>query len=372
MSNSQRNLVLFLVVIAVIGSIWYLESMKAGPSGNIGGGVVASSTSSVHSANYAANLSKYPQAKEFIKPDGYINTNGEPITLSSLIGKKVILVDFWTYSCINCQRTIPYLNQWYSKYKDEGLEIIGVHTPEFAFEKVYQNVSDAVQKFGIKYPVVMDSNYYTWNEYGNNYWPEEYLIDIDGLVRENNIGEGNYEETEQNIQKLLAERAQTLGMNVNVSGGTVSVDQSIETNSPETYFDWQRNTNLGNVTAAVKGVQNFTMPSSIDLNTLYLSGKWNIEDEFAENSAKGDSITFKYNAKNVYFVASSDPGVTITVLRDGVVVGAERGEDVDSHGQVNIKEPRLYKLINESTAGTHTLEIIVNGPKLDAYTFTFG
>jgi len=373
MKDSTRNILLVIVIICIVGAIWYLDKGKVNPGGAVGGGVVASSTTAVHSADYAANAKQYPAAKELISPDGYINTGGQPVTISSLLGKKVILLDFWTYSCINCQRTIPYLNAWYQKYKDAGLEIIGIHTPEFDFEKVYANVAAAVDKFGIKYPVVMDSNYYTWNEYNNEYWPEEYLIDVDGLVRENNIGEGNYAETEQTIQKLLAQLDTTLGTTTaNIPTGLVNINETINANSPETYFDYQRNTNLGNGTAGVEGVQTFTTPSAIDPDTLYLGGTWNIEDQFAENSEAGDTITFKYDAQDVYFVASSVPGVTITVLRDGVPVTTEAGSDLNAQSQVNIKEPRLYHLITEQTPGTHTLKIIVNGPKLDAYTFTFG
>jgi len=370
MKDKKRISILIVVLILVVGAISYLESMKAG-SGAGGPTIDANASSTVHSANYAINKLQYPAAKELVSPDGYINTGGVSTTLASLIGKKVILLDFWTYSCINCQRTIPYLNAWYQKYKDSGLVIIGVHTPEFDFEKNYNNVSAAVKQFGIQYPVVMDSNYLTWNAYGNEYWPEEYLIDIDGLVRENNIGEGNYQQTETTIQKLLAERNQALGSTSTIPTGFVSATQADNANSPETYFDWQRNQYLGNGSQGVAGEQTFTRPSTINPNTLYLVGNWNIEDQFAENGEADDRIIYKYNAQNVYFVASSLPGVTLTVLRDGIPVTTERGADVSASSTVTIQAPRLYKLIQESQAGTHTLELIIHGPKLDAYTFTF-
>ena len=139
---------------------------------------------------------RYSVAKEITTPDGFINTDGKPVTIGEFVGKKVVLLDIWTYSCINCQRTTPYLNAWYEKYKDDGLVIIGLHTPEFEFEKVYQNVLDATNRLGIKYPVVLDNDYSTWNAYQNRFWPRKYLIDIDGFVVYDHIGEGAYEETE--------------------------------------------------------------------------------------------------------------------------------------------------------------------------------
>ena len=144
---------------------------------------------------------RYDKAKEISSPDGFINT--APITISELIGEKVILIDFWTYSCINCQRTLPYLNAWYEKYKDSGLAIVGIHTPEFGFEKEYDNVLAAAKKFGVTYPVVLDNDYATWRAYSNRYWPRKYLIDIDGYIVYDHSGEGAYDQTERKIQELL-------------------------------------------------------------------------------------------------------------------------------------------------------------------------
>jgi thiol-disulfide isomerase/thioredoxin len=155
----------------------------------------------------------YKAAKEITSPDGFINTESQSITIGEFVGKKVVLIDFWTYSCINCQRTLPYLNKWYEKYKNEGLEIIGIHTPEFEFEKKYDNVKKATEKFGIKFPVVLDNDFSTWRAYQNNYWPRKYLIDIDGYIIYDHIGEGAYEETEQKIKAALSERAIILKVN---------------------------------------------------------------------------------------------------------------------------------------------------------------
>ncbi len=153
----------------------------------------------------------YTRAPEIIKPSGYVNTGGKPITIDEFRGKKVVLLDVWTYSCINCQRTIPYLNSWHEKYEKEGLQIIGIHTPEFAYEKDLENVEWAVQQFGIKFPNVLDNEYATWKELGNNYWPRKYLVDVDGFIVYDHIGEGSYEETEAAIQRALMERAVVVG-----------------------------------------------------------------------------------------------------------------------------------------------------------------
>src|ERR671931_112850 len=188
--------------------------------------------------------SQFIKAPEFAQVDGYINTyNNSPLKLSSLKGK-VVLVDFWTYSCINCIRTIPYLNAWYEKYADDGLVIVGVHTPEFEFEKDYNNVKAAVEKFEIKYPVVQDNDRGTWAAYENRYWPHKYLIDSEGYIRYDHIGEGGYAETEKVIQSLLTERAASMGVNSTIDQSISNPEnaQSInfdQINTPELYFGYQ-------------------------------------------------------------------------------------------------------------------------------------
>lgn len=318
---------------------------------------------------------KYQPGKELILPDGYINT--DKITLQSLVGKKVVLVDFWTYSCINCQRTLPYLNAWYDKYRDQGLEIIGVHTPEFEFERKYDNVQAAVEKFGIKYPVVLDSEYKTWTAYGNRYWPRKYLIDIDGFIVYDHIGEGSYDETERQIQKALAERALALKQVAPQGGSLVSADvgktaTTPSAGSPETYFGSWRNENLGNGTPGTSGLQTFTLPSQFNLNQLYLGGSWNIMREYAQSGEGTTRIVFRYRARDVYFVASAEHSTKVQILRDGVPVSGARGEDVSADSTTTIQQDRLYKLIHESAVGEHTLEIVIPSSGLRAFTFTFG
>lgn len=320
--------------------------------------------------------SMYTRVPELVSPDGYINTEGKPITLGELRGKKVVLLDIWTYSCINCQRTLPYLNAWYAKYKDQGLEIVGVHTPEFAFEKVKANVEAAVKKFGIGYPVVQDNDYRTWNALGNQYWPRKYLIDIDGYIVYDHIGEGSYEETELAIQKALAERAQRLGTDMpdkSIAAESVVAPKAGKVSSPETYFGAWRNSNLGNGTQGTKGRQAFVLPQKLSPNQLYLGGEWDIMQEYIQNTGAKAQIRFLYSAKSVYLVAASDTPVRIKVTRDGgISLGADRGADVGADGYATIQEDRLYKLIEGADYGVHTIEIEVEKAGLEAYTFTFG
>jgi thiol-disulfide isomerase/thioredoxin len=301
----------------------------------------------------------YQKAKEITTPDGFINTDGKNISISDYIGKKVILVDFWTYSCINCQRTTPFLNAWYEKYEDQGLVIIGVHTPEFDFEKDYNNVKAAVEKFGIKFPVVLDNDFSTWSAYKNNYWPRKYLIDIDGFIVYDHIGEGAYEFTEKKIQEALAERAAILKADVSVSKDTVDIPSvAFSEKSPEVYFGSERNEFLSNGSAHKAGVQTFTLPESFSKNKLYLSGKWNITGEYAETLESGNKVVFPYFAKKVFMVA--DGQGSIEVRRDGELVG-----------EVKIDGPQLYTLTSENSASEHTLELTSSTKNLKLFTFTF-
>lgn len=308
---------------------------------------------------------------EIEDPSGFVNTEG--ITIGELVGKKVILVDFMTYSCINCQRTFPYMVAWYDKYKDAGLEIVGIHTPEFAFEKDIDNVREAMQEHGITYPVVLDNDYATWRAYGNRYWPRKYLIDIEGNIVYDHIGEGAYVETEMKIQELLAQRAEKLGTAVSQDRTITAASMPEEekyAQSPETYFGSLRNEYLVGGKRFVAGEQSFTLPSMFIRNALYLGGSWDIQPEYAV-SVSDSSIVFKYRARDVFFVASSDEGAELEILQDGVPAGAASGADVQN-GTVRVQDERLYKLIRNPGGEEHTLEIRVKSGTLKAFTFTFG
>ncbi|HEY6021335.1 MAG TPA: redoxin family protein, partial [Candidatus Paceibacterota bacterium] len=295
---------------------------------------------------------------------------------------KVVLVDFWTYSCINCLRTLPYEKELYDKYKDQGLVIVGVHTPEFAFEHVESNVADAVKRLGITYPVVLDNDYKTWGAFSNQYWPREYLIDMDGYVVYDHAGEGDYDKTESAVQAALAERAARMGTTT-MPMPSISASQGPDLSgvgSPETYFGSNRNEYLGNGTQGVAGVQTFTLPTTPSPNTLYLNGIWDTEPEYAESQATGadtggsaNSIEYYYSAGNVYFVASAAAPVQVEVLLDGKPVGQWGGDDVDkTTSTVTIGAERLYSLVHTPGPGGHLLELKVKGSGLRAYTFTFG
>lgn len=308
---------------------------------------------------------KFILAPDISTADGFINTNNLPLTISEFKGKKVVLLDIWTYSCINCQRTIPYLNAWYKKYEDKGLVIIGLHTPEFSFEKVQKNVEKAVKDFDIKYPVVLDNDFSTWNEYKNQYWPRKYLIDIDGYIVYDHAGEGQYKETEAAIQKALRERADKLNINLegfsNISKpeNIVSVESG-KVKSPEVYFGSARNSLLANGKNGSSGEQIFSFPPTISFNKLYLDGTWRITPEHAENITAGN-ILFNYDAKSVYMTAGSSQGIEVEIYKDGVFIK-----------RVSIKDKTLYPLIQGTDYGEHTLKIVIPKPGLKVFTFTFG
>lgn len=354
-------------------------------------GATSSTALATTSTNIAVNdmqkAIRYPKAPELASIDGYINTGtGQdnkplPITIKQFKGKSVVLVDFWTYSCINCQRSLPYVESWYQKYKDQGLVIIGVATPEFAFEHVYDNVANATKQFGITYPVVLDNEYGTWNAFGNQYWPRDYLVDIDGYIVHDHAGEGDYDVTEKAIQAALAERAKRLGTDMPASGiatptNIVTVDGR-QLGSPETYFGSNRNEYFGNGTQGKSGVQTFTLPQSFDANTFYLGGSWDVQPEYAQSEGEG-TLVYKYRAKNVYLVAGSASGkdIQVEVTRDGKPLDkSDAGKDVkfeNGKSYVTINQNRLYHVVGDTDYGEHILEFIAPSAGLQIYTFTFG
>lgn len=335
-----------------------------------------------HTNAYSGGLSieqkehMYPHAPEITNPSGFINTNGAPITISQFKGNKVVLIDFWTYSCINCQRTLPYLKAWYDTYHDQGLEIISIHTPEFAFEKVPANVLQAVNSFGIKYPVVLDNDYGTWNAFGNQYWPREYLIDIDGYVVYDHSGEGNEDATEQAIRTALIERAHRLNMNIALEGTTTVTAATVDTDSPETYFGSDRNDSVASCPAHDPGTHTCAIPTQIAMNKLYFSGTWDVEPEYIVPTNNGARVQYQYAAKSVYLVAGSDQATDIEVLIDGQPIDPKiKGSDVfyrDSKSYVTISGNRLYRLIDAPDLEQHTIELRPSSSHVQLYTFTFG
>jgi cytochrome c biogenesis protein CcdA/thiol-disulfide isomerase/thioredoxin len=314
---------------------------------------------------------------EISHPSGFVNS--APFKLADFIGKKVILVDFIDYSCINCERTFPYLNDWYAKYKDQGLEVVAIHTPEFSFEKDINNVTAAANRFNLKFPIVLDNDYATWNAYGNQYWPHKYLIDIHGHVIYDHIGEGAYDETENMIVHALNERMKYLGEQGNVTAGTSTVKSyTVDAQSPETYFGAMRNSSFGNGVPGFIHGGTYSVPDNLSPNQFYLGGSWNIQQEYIESTGKNSQISFIFDASKAYIVASPDSSVATNgqivahVLIDGKeITPSESGSDVYD-GKVIIDQSRLYNLFSSDVAGQHRIDIIFENSGARAFTFTFG
>lgn len=370
---NRKTIALIIVALAIVGSIAYLQSKKA----DVNVSAIRDEAEIVIPELTAEEKdARYDRAREITNPAGFVNTDA--FQLKDIIGKKVILLDIWTYSCINCQRTLPYITTWDEKYRDKGLLVVGIHTPEFEFEKDIKNVQEAVERFDIAYPVVLDNDYGTWHAYQNRYWPRKYLIDIDGYVVYDHIGEGAYQETEMKIKELLAERAEKLGETISLNNvvADIQVDDAITDRaprSPETYFGAWRNSTFGNGNPGVLGSVSLTAPKSVTPNMFYLTGEWRIEQEYAESTQSQARIIYRYSGDKVFMVASSEAGSAITVLQDGKPVGAAAGADVAEDGTVRVQNEQLYKLIdNPDGAGEHTLELLIEDPGLQVFTFTFG
>jgi cytochrome c biogenesis protein CcdA/thiol-disulfide isomerase/thioredoxin len=305
--------------------------------------------------------------------------NSPALTAEGLRGK-VVLVDFWTYSCINCVRTFPYLRTWYERYKDHGFVIVGVHSPEFAFEKDENNVRRAVREFRIEYPVALDNDYAIWQAFNNQYWPAHYFIDAQGRIRGHHFGEGNYEESEQLIRTLLAEAGQTTlpGMAQGTRGEGVEAAAGKGTvRSPETYVGYGRAENFVSPGGfAHDEAKSYAAPGALELNQWALDGNWTVEGERAMlNDARG-SIVFRFHARDLHLVlgpgADGKP-VRFRVSIDGQAPDENRGTDIDARGEGVVREQRLYQLIRQSgdiEARTFTIEFPDGG--VQAYAFTFG
>ncbi|MFA5106397.1 MAG: thioredoxin family protein [Candidatus Micrarchaeia archaeon] len=355
----KNTLMLALALVLIIGAIYYIESTKL---------QVPQSPGSLQAQ---AGNSKYPLAPELAGITGYINTP-ENTTLESLRGK-VVLLDFWTYSCINCIRTLPYLESWQEKYGKDGFVVLGVHSPEFDFEKDINNVRAAVEKFGLTYPVVLDSNHATWAAYGNQYWPHHYLIDAQGRIRYDHIGEGGYAETEAQIVQLLSEaKNSTVSMNSSAPNAT-SVDfRQIAT--PEIYFgNAFRRAPLGNANPVFDGQAfNATIPASgLQPNTPYLEGEWIANSDSIQLASQSGSIVLQFTAKNANIVAGSKGGSKVSVSIDGKPVESQPSADAPE-GKFLVSGMRLYNAAALPDYGTHTLRIDVDGSGFDMFTFTFG
>jgi len=305
--------------------------------------------------------------------------NSPPLSNEMLRGK-VVLVDFWTYSCINCLRTLPYLKAWDEKYRAQGLVIIGVHAPEFAFEKDQHNVEQAVHDLGITYPVAMDNHYAIWNAFRNEYWPAHYLIDANGKIRHQHFGEGAYQETELVIQTLLKEPHQgvlAVGNElVSVAGTGAMAAAAVMESSPETYVGYARQQNLASPETIARDVAaQYSTPRTLKQNQWALSGTWLISTETAALQAAGGAISYRFQGRDLHLVLGSrnDKPVRFKVTLDGAAPGADHGADIDAQGNGMIREQRLYQLIRQSgKIGVHTFCIKFLDADAKAFAFTFG
>ncbi len=316
-----------------------------------------------------SGLKVYGQAPEFSGIEHWLNTD-IALTMKDLRGK-VVLVDFWTYSCINCIRTLPHVTSWYEKYKDQGFVVVGVHTPEFAFEKKTSNVEDALKQYGINYPVAQDNNYVTWRAYNNRYWPAHYLIDVDGNIREYHFGEGNYEETEQAIRSLLEEAGRSVATYTPTS---VATEIPGRDQTPETYLGSARMERFGSPEKVTGEIQVFTAPETLRRDYFAYTGTWRVDSEKAL-AVSDAGLTLHFRGKKVFLVlAPSDNTIQgiAKVFLDGVLITDESaGSDVKD-GQVIVDKDRLYELFDgKGVSGEHTLRIEFESSGTAAYAFTF-
>jgi thiol-disulfide isomerase/thioredoxin len=287
--------------------------------------------------------------------------NSDPLTAQALRGR-VVLVDFWTYSCVNWLRTLPYVGAWHERYAEQGFVVVGAHAPEFGFEHDLGNVRHAVDELGVSYPVVIDNDFSIWRSFGNRYWPAVYLVDGDARVRFRHFGEGAYEETERAIQDVLGIDEPVVS--VDATGFAEAADWDT-LNSPETYVGHARGERRSDRAA-----------EALTVNEWALAGAWSVGDEAAVLEAADGAIAYRFEARDLNLVlappASGEP-VRFTIRLDGQPPGEARGVDADASGAGTVDEPRMYQLVRErGAAGPRTFEIAFHDPGVRAYVFTFG
>jgi len=369
-----RTIAIIFIVVGVLVATGYDKQLQTYVSENtpfdfdaLSAQLIPNDTNR-ESAEGVLNVKPY-DAPELTGLENWINS--EPLTLEKLQQEdKVVLIDFWTYSCINCIRTQPYLKDWYETYNDSGLEIIGVHAPEFSFERNPENVKNAAEKAGLNYPIALDNDFATWNAFKNQYWPATYLIDKDGQVRRYHGGEGEYKETEMAIRTLLSEKGGTVpNETTDALSGEVPVT---EKQTPETYLGTKRASNYVGDQSLTRGTNDFASSKLERVNDWTLGGKWEVESESI--TARGDStIKIRYAAKELYLVTGNEAnGKKIEVMLNGTPISKTKnaGSDVDN-SQVTLQVAQLYRLVShDSFQEDNTLEIRVpDGVQLNVFTF---
>ncbi|WP_426130059.1 cytochrome c biogenesis protein DipZ [Pararhizobium sp. PWRC1-1] len=320
-----------------------------------------------------------PVEGQFPSLDGAVEWLNSPPLSSEQLRGKVVLVDFWTYSCINCIRTVPYVRAWAEKYKDQGLVVIGVHSPEFAFEKKIDNVKEAIDDFKIGYPVAIDNDFKIWRAFQNSYWPAHYFIDAKGQVRHHHFGEGDYAQSEKVIQDLLAEAGalkSTAAMVKPDSAGAEIAPDLRNIRSSETYIGYQRASNFISPEGLNADVaQNYTMAEP-NLNEWGLTGMWTVGAERGTLNQSGGTIAYRFSARDLHLVLGPDEKrgpVRFQVTVDGKPPGKNHGADVDENGIGTVKETRLYQLVRQTgNVAERTFEVRFLDPGVQAFVFTFG
>ena len=337
------------------------------------------------SHSYCAELSPRAPAPDF---KGSVWFNSPPLSVAKMRGK-VVLVDFWEYTCINCIRTFPYLRRWNQLYAPEGLIILGVHTPEFAFAKNPQNVANAIKRFGFTFPVVLDNDEAIWNAFHNLAWPADFLMDKDGRLAYSHVGEGNYGDTELAIRKLLKEAKP--GLDFSAPRFAVPADANSDMDAsvcrratPETYLGFARAANIANAGGEDETQEiHYVAPPVIPLDSFALAGNWRAGDQFLRHerssSQPTDVVELHYQAKAVYLVAGSDDGSpkTLYVMQDSKPlpadsVGVDVKHDPSGRSVITLGGKRMYYVINNPEFGEHTVALSTSSPALSLYSFTFG
>jgi thiol-disulfide isomerase/thioredoxin len=345
---NKKIYIYILIVIALIvaASIYVDQSTK----------IHISNSAPTQAQNQSQNQTKitlgdYGQAPDFKKGDTWLNS--QPLTLADLKGK-VVLVDFWTYSCINCIRTLPYVTKWYDTYKNDGFVIVGVHTPEFTFEHDTNNVKNAISQFGIHYPVVQDNDYGIWTSYNNEYWPADYLINQKGEIVEEHFGEGNYTETENDIRYLL-------GLSPLNSSQAENSNSLNQVGSPEMYFGTYRLANLTPDQKPLSAPADYTINQNLALNNFSLGGNWQFSEPNLQLTGSSGQINLKFHSGKLYMVASSQKPAILTITVDG-----------KQQPSVSVQESKLYTIFDSNDYSDHVVEININQSGFQAFTFTFG
>jgi thiol-disulfide isomerase/thioredoxin len=361
--------------------------MKANPlllaallAGSMGAPVATSAEDNTvmqHLTPAAVRLPVEGDLPSLIGATGWLNS--QPLTPADLRGK-VVLVDFWTYTCVNWRRTLPYVRAWADKYKDRGLVVIGVHTPEFPFERDVGNIRWAIKDMGVDYPVAIDSDYAVWNAFGNRYWPALYLIDGQGRIRHHFFGEGEYDQSEKIIQQLLSENG--IGglrpelVSVQAIGAEVAADWAT-LKSPETYLGTAQAENFASPGGAVVDKPHvYAAPARLGLNHWALAGDWTVGKGAAVLNKPEGQIVYQFHARDLNLVmgpATRGSSVRFRVLIDGKPPGASHGSDVDEQGNGRVTEQRMYQVIRQSkTIGDRHFQIEFLDPGVEAFVFTFG